>query len=334
MKKTDLLGKSAKMLGGVVLACGMLISSSIAKDNYPSKPINLVVGFGIGGSADRMSRSMSSFLSDTFDERVKVINKKGAGTQIAANYVLKKPADGYTIFGSTFTPYLANTILTGGAKYKIEDFDYINIQWYDYELVAVNKKTGYKTLVEVLNDIKNNPKKVKAAVVQGSSGHLLIKMMLERYNIPFKNLNLVTYNSGGKARSAVAGGQVDLIAISAEGSESIREFLTPLAIFKEQRHPKWDIPTVNESLKEINITLPMFSGSMRGFAVNAKLKKEYPQRYKKIVEALKTTLAKKSVQKFLKKSQIGGTWTGPEKSNALLTESFEVYKKYGYLLKK
>ena len=50
MKKTDLLGKSAKMLGGMVLACGMLMSSSMAKGNYPSKPINIVVGFGIGGS--------------------------------------------------------------------------------------------------------------------------------------------------------------------------------------------------------------------------------------------------------------------------------------------
>ncbi len=186
MKKTDLLKKSAKMLGGAALACGMLISSSVAADNYPSKPVNLVVGFGIGGSADRMSRSMSSFLSDTLDERVKVINKKGAGTQIAANYILKKPADGYTLFGSTFTPYLANTILSGGAKYKIDDLDYLNIQWYDYELVAVNSKTGYKSLPEVLNAIKNNPKKIKAAVVQGSGGHLLIKMMLEQHGIPSK----------------------------------------------------------------------------------------------------------------------------------------------------
>lgn len=334
MKKTDLLRKSAKMIGGAALACGLLVSSGLSEDNYPKKPINIVVGFGIGGSADRMSRSMSSFLSDTLDERVKVINKKGAGTQIAANYVIKKPADGYTVFGSTFTPYLANTILTGGAKYKIEDLDYMNIQWYDYELIAVNSKTKYKSLGEVLDDIKANPKTVKAAVLQGSGGHLLLEMLMEKHGIPSENLNLVTYQSGGKARAAIAGGQVDLIAISAEGSESIREFLTPLAIFKEERHPRWDIPTVNEATKSLGYQLPYFSGSMRGFAVNAKMKTEHPERYAKLVEAIKQTLAKKDVQKFLKKSQIGGTWTGPEKSNALLKNSFEVYKKYSYLLKK
>jgi len=334
MKKTDLLSRSAKMLGTAALACTMFISSSVGADKYPSKPINLVVGFGIGGSADRMTRSMSSFIADTMDAYVKVINKKGAGTQIAANYVLKKPADGYTVFASTFTPYLANTILSGGAKYKISDFDYLNIQWYDYDLIAVNNKTKFKSLPEVLNEIKNKPKTVKAAVLQGSGGHLLLKMLMEKYGIPAENLNLVTYQSGGKARAAIAGGQVDLIAISAQGSESIREYLTPLAIFKKDRHPQWDIPTVNEAIKPLGFQVPLFSGSMRGFAVSAKMKKEHPKRYTFLVDSIKKTLAKKEVQKFLKKSQIGGTWTGPEKSNALLKNTFEVYKKYGYLLKK
>ena len=328
------LKKLARVFGAIILICSMFISVSNASENYPSKPINFVVGFGIGGSADRMTRAMSSFLSENLNARIKVINKKGAGTQLAANYVLKKPADGYTVFASTFTPYLANTILSGGAKYKISDFNYINIQWYDYDLIAANKNTPYKNLPQLLNDIKAHPKKVKAAVVQGSGGHLLIRMLMEKYHIPFKNLNLVTYNSGGKARSAVAGGQVDFIAISAEGSESIREFLTPLAIFKAQRHQDWDVPTVNEAIKPLGFQVPLFSGSMRGFAVNAKLKKLYPKRYNILVNGIKKTLAKKSVQKFLKKSKIGGVWTGPEKSNKLLKDTFDVYKKYGYLLKK
>jgi len=325
--------KVSKTLGALALAGAMAIGA-VAGDNFPKKPINLVVGFGIGGSADRMTRSMSSFLSDTMDARIKVINKKGAGTQIAANYVLHKPADGYTVFASTFTPYLANTILTGGAKYKINDFNYLNIQWYDYDLIAVNSKTKFKSLPEILNEIKNKPKTIKAAVIQGSGGHLLLKMLMEKYRIPSENLNLVTYQSGGKARAAIAGGQVDLIAISAQGSESIREYLTPLAIFKAERHPDWDIPTVNEAVKPLGFQIPLFSGSMRGFAVNAKMKKEHPKRYAFLVDSIKKTLAKKEVQKFLKKSQIGGTWTGPKKSNALLKNTFEVYKKYGYLLKK
>ncbi len=257
--------KSAVKIAGVsVLGLGLLSSTSLMADNYPAKPINVVVGFGIGGSADRMTRSMSTFLSDEIGQRIKIVNKKGAGTQIAANYVLKKPADGYTVFASTFAPYLANTILSGGAKYKMEDFSFVNIQWFDFELLAVNKNSKYNNMVELLKDIKNNPKTVKAAVVQGSGGHLIIKLLLEKYGIPQENLNLVTYSSGGKARTAVAGGQVDLIAISAQGSESIREFLKPLAIVKDKRMKQWDAPTLNEAIKPLGIELPVFSGSMRG----------------------------------------------------------------------
>lgn len=321
-----------KTAGISLLGLGFLFSNLNAA-NYPSKPINLVVGFGIGGSADRMTRTMSTFLSDEIEERVKVINKKGAGTQIAANYVLRKPADGYTVFASTFAPYLANTILTGGAKYSMDDFDFINIQWFDFELLALNKNSKYNSLVEVLNAIKNNPGEIKASVVQGSGGHLILKLLLDRYGIPQDNLNLVTYNSGGKARTAVAGGQVDLIAISAQGSESIREFIKPIAILKDKRMKQWDAPTVNEAVAELGIKVPVYSGSMRGFAVSDKMKEKYPERYKTLTEAMQRTLATKDVQKFLSKSDIGYTWTGPEKSNELIKESYEIFKKYSHLLK-
>ncbi len=133
---------------------------------YPEKPINLVVGFGVGGSADRMTRSVSSFLSDKLDQAVRVVNKKGAGTMLAANYVLKAPADGYTVFASTFAPYMSNTIIHGGAKYKIDDFAFINAQWFDFDLIATNKDKPYKSLTELLTAIKENPGKISAAVVQ------------------------------------------------------------------------------------------------------------------------------------------------------------------------
>ncbi len=330
---TKFVKKTIKLASVSLLGLG-LITSSMAADNYPKKAINVVVGFGIGGSADRMSRSMSTFFSDEIEQRIKVINKKGAGTQIAANYILKRPADGYTVFGSTFAPYLATTILTGSAKYKLEDFSFINIQWFDFELLAVNKDTKFKSMIEIMEEIKNKPKTVKAAVVQGSGGHLILNLLLKKYGVPLENLNLVTYSSGGKARTAVAGGQVDLIAISAQGSESIREFIRPLAIVKDKRMKQWDAPTLNEAISSLGFKLPVFPGSMRGFAVSTKFKNKYPERFDILTQAMKRTLATKGVQKFLKKSNIGYTWTGPEKSNQLIKDSYDIFKEYAYLLKK
>lgn len=312
----------------------ILLFAPIAKAEYPEKPVTLVVGFGIGGSADRMTRSISSFLSDKLDQAVKVVNKKGAGTLIAANYVLRQPADGYTVFASTFAPYMSNTIIHGGAKYKIDDFAFINAQWFDFDLIATNKDKPYQSLTELLTAIKENPKKISAAVVQGSAGHLMVKLLLKNNNIPAENLNLVTYNSGGKARSSVAGGQVDFIVISAEGCESIREFLNPLAVVLDEPSKKWDAPLVNDALKPFGTTVPVLPGSIRGFAVRAEVKEKHPERFQKLVKAFQEMLAEKGVKKFLRGNNIGAEFTGPEKTQAMMNENFEIFSQYKGLLVK
>ncbi len=316
---------------GLLLTLPLVSNASFA--DYPEKPLTFVVGFGVGGSADRMTRTMSSFLAEELGQPIRVVNKKGAGTQIAANYVLRRPHDGYTVFASTFSPYLANTILLGSAKYDMKDFDFINGQWWDYDLIAVNKSKPYKTLSDLLTAIKENPKQVSAAVVQGSAGHLMTMLLLEANNIPRHHLNLVTYNSGGKARSAVAGGQVDFIIISAEGSEGIREFLNPLAVVLEHRTNEWDAPPVNEALKPLGVTVPVLAGSIRGFAVSSKFKQEQPERYGKLVDAFEKAMTKEHVKKALTDKNIGAEWYGPEKTNAAILANYETFKKYSYLLK-
>ncbi|WP_010322106.1 Bug family tripartite tricarboxylate transporter substrate binding protein [Marinobacterium stanieri] len=335
MKKLRKLLAANTLLASATIATAstaVMASTTAYASDYPNKPVNFVVGFGVGGSADRMTRAMSSFLADELGEPIKVINKKGAGTQIAANYVLNRPGDGYTVFASTFAPYLSNTILKGNASYTIEDFSYLNFQWFDMDLIAVNKESPYQSLQEVLETIRNEPNKVRASVVQGSAGHLMLRLLLDVNNIPQENLALVTYNSGGKARSAVAGGQVDLISISAQGSEGIREFLRPLAIVSEERSNKWDAPTINEALKPMNTEVAVLPGSMRGFAVSTEFKQKHPERYQKLTTAIQNTLASKEVQSFLNKSDIGGVWVGPEKADALMKQNYETFKKYAHLL--
>lgn len=322
-----------KTIHKLVLCCAaLLVFVPAAQAAYPEKPVNLVVGFGVGGSADRMTRSISSFLSERLDQAVRVINKKGAGTLLAANYVLKAPADGYTVFASTFAPYMSNTIIHGGAKYKIDDFAFINAQWFDFDLIATNKDKPYTSLAELLTAVKNNPGKVSAAAVQGSAGHLMINLLLKNNNIPVENLNLVTYNSGGKARSAVAGGQVDFIAISAEGCEGIREFLTPLAVVLDEPDSGWDAPVVNEALKPLGTSVPVLPGSIRGFAVKAEVKEKYPERFEILVNAFKEMLADKDVIKFLKGNDIGYQFTGPDKMQKLMKENYQIFNEYKGLM--
>ncbi|SEL19196.1 Tripartite-type tricarboxylate transporter, receptor component TctC [Colwellia chukchiensis] len=304
-----------------------------SEDVFPNRPITMVVGFGVGGGTDQMARSLSKYYAEELGQPVQVVNKKGAGTLIAANYVLNKPDDGYTIFASGFNPYLTNTILEGNADYGIEDFAYLNFQWFDEDLIAVFKESKYQTLQQLMAEIRTKPKTVRAAVVRGSGGHLIAKLLLDVTGIPQENLNLVTYNSGGKARAAVAGGVVDFIIISAKGSESIREYIRPLAIISDSDNEDWGAMAIGKAVAPMNVDVPVLQGTIRGFATTTAFKEKYPERFAYLADAMERTLQNKELQALLKRASISGRWTGPEKSEELMKVNFEVFKKYAYLLK-
>lgn len=315
------------LLAGLLLAC-----MSVAADDYPEQPITMVVGFGVGGSADRMARAMSSFLADELGQPVQVINKKGAGTLLASNYVLSRPHDGYTIYASTFSPYMTNTIIEGNAEFSIDDFSYINFQWFDEELIALSKRSKYKSLAELIEAIRDKPKTVRASVVRGSSGHLMVKLILESLGIPQENLNLVAYNSGGQARAAVAGGVVDFIVISAKGTESIREYIIPQAVVSDQPSESWGVLPLNQVMASKAVDIPVLPGSIRGFATSAQFKRDYPERFEKITRAFENALANQELQALLDRGDIGRRWVGPERSSAVIKSNFELISKYSYLI--
>jgi len=313
----------------LALGCGY---SSAQENNFPERPITIVVAFGVGGSADRMTRTMSSYLSDALGQPVNVINRPGAGTLLAANYFLSRPDDGYTLFASGFSPYLINTVLSGNANYGIDDFAYINFQWFDEDLIALYRGSKFQNLPELLEEIRNKPKTVRAAVVKGSAGHLTANLLLEANGIPLENLNLVAYNSGGLARAAVAGGVVDFIIISALGCESIREYLRPLAVNNDIPNESWQAPTLNQVLKPLGVTVPVLPGSIRGYATSKEFKQQYPERFQLLTEAVHEALSNPDLQSLLERSAIGGRWIGPDAAEALMEENFELYREYVHLL--
>jgi tripartite-type tricarboxylate transporter receptor subunit TctC len=313
--------KTVKSILATLTLLLIITPMAMAEKPYPSKPVSLVVGYGVGGSSDRMTRAMSSFISEELGQPVKVVNKKGAATLLGLNYVFKSPADGYTIYSGAVSPYMGTHVMTGEAKFSMDDWAIINIQWPDYTLYAASKDSPYKTMEDFIKAVKENPGKVSAAAMQNSVGLLTLKLILKQAGIPEKNLNLVTYTSGGKARSAVAGGSVDLIAIAAEGCLGIKEYLVPLAIGRETTDETWNAPALNESLKPLGITVPVLSDAARGYAVPAKMKTEHPESYEKLVTALKNVTMNEDVKKFLKDSNIGSDWIGPEAATKIVKET-------------
>src|SRR3546814_16930727 len=90
--------------------------------------------------------------------------------------------------------------------------------------------------------VRANPGKHSASVVTGSAGELTAYLLMEAANLPQDAMNVVTYEGGGAARAAVAGGQVDITLVGGEGTEGIREMIRPLAVVRDDRPEGWDAP--------------------------------------------------------------------------------------------
>lgn len=316
-----------------ILLLLILLINIIFADNYPSKPIEVIVGLGEGGSADRMTKAMVPFLQKELGVKLYVKNIKENASFDATKYVLSQKNDGYTLFSSAFSPYVLNVILRDDTNFSLDDFEIINLQWFEFDLFLVNKDSKFESLLEILEYIKKYPKKLNVGVMNKSSSHITFKLLLEKFHIPIQNVNLKLFSGGKKARESLIDSKIDLLVIAGQGSEKYRKKLKPLAIVSKKRSKRWDTPTLNEVLYETAVTMPIINGSIRGIAVSRKFKELYPQRYKLLKNSIKKVLAKREVQNILKENNIGYLWIGSKNSKKILEDLLEEYKKYNYLIK-
>lgn len=305
-----------------------LVPMAASADDYPSRPVTFVVGFGVGGSADRTARALAQFLPEELGQPVTVVNRDGAGGQLAATYVLSQPADGYTLLATAVSPYLANSIIHTGASYTLDDFAFVNGQWSDWDIIALNKDREFTTLAEFMEAVKANPGTHSASVVTGSAGELTAYLLMEAAGLPNDAMNVVTYESGGAARAAVAGGQVDITIVGGEGTEGIRDMIRPLAVVREEAAEGWDGPPVNEALAEAGMEIPLVNGSIRGLAAPAEFRDTNPEGWQKLVSAYERTMKNPEFIAFLKQNDIGADWLGPDKTTEVVKRNYEILLRY------
>ncbi|KAF1046875.1 tripartite tricarboxylate transporter substrate-binding protein [Xylophilus sp.] len=107
--------------GLVLLACAFAASAHAAADDYPAKPVRLIVGMAPGGANDTVARLMAAELSKSWPQPVVVDNKPGANSTIATAELKRSPADGYTLM-LVISSHVTNTLLYPGLSYTLADF--------------------------------------------------------------------------------------------------------------------------------------------------------------------------------------------------------------------
>ena len=200
------------MRGGaiaLVLAAVLLAPTPCPAQDYPTRPIRIVVPFGPGGPADVAARLIGNVLQEGFGQSVVVENRTGAGGVIGTQEAVKSPPDGYTLLMMSNTQ-TANESLVPQRKYELmRDLAPIAPVNFSDLVIVVHPSVPARTLQEFIALAKAQPGKLNyASSGQGTPYHMAGELFKTMAGI---DLVHVPYRNSGEARSGVIGGQVQMM---------------------------------------------------------------------------------------------------------------------------
>jgi tripartite-type tricarboxylate transporter receptor subunit TctC len=241
----------------VAVVSSVFIPHAGSAQDWPAKPVTIVVPFVAGGTTDIVARIVAQALSDRLHQTVLVENVGGAGGTLGASNAARAPADGYTIFMAT----VAHTMAPGIYKklsYDFEkDFEPITIAASVPNILIVNPALPAKTVAELIAYIKTNPGKVNyGSAGVGSTEHMSAALFrslagLDIVHVPYRGgapmlADLVaghiqmSIETSGAATPFIKGGQVRALAVSPAKRSALFPDLPTLA---ESSLPGYDVTT-------------------------------------------------------------------------------------------
>jgi tripartite-type tricarboxylate transporter receptor subunit TctC len=226
-----------------------------AQDNYPNRPVRVIVPLSAGGSADVIPRLVADKLSQRFGQTFVVENRPGATGGVGAEYVSKSEPDGYTVLATTPPVLVINESLYRKIAYDPRAFVPVSIVSALSNVLAVSSKAPFTTLDGMIAFAKANPDKLNyASPGLGSSQHLAMEWLKSLAGI---KLTHVPYNGTGPALNDVIAGHVDVMFAGAVSVLPLMagNRLRGIAVDSEKRIAELpDVPTVAETFPGYVVT--------------------------------------------------------------------------------
>jgi tripartite-type tricarboxylate transporter receptor subunit TctC len=235
-------------LAAAVLAVVLGAATATAED-YPARPIRLVVPFTPAGATDILARIVGQHLGTAWHQQVVVDNRPGAAGNIGSDIVAKAPADGYTLLMATVSTHGINPTLYKKLPYDpVKDFQPVSLVALVPNVLEVNPQVPAKTVKELIELARKQPGKINfASSGSGTSIHMsgeLFKLMtgVDIVHIPYKG--------SAPALTDLLGGQVDMMFDNLPASIGHIKSgkLRPLAVTTRHRAAALaDVPTMDEA---------------------------------------------------------------------------------------
>ncbi len=236
---------------------GLMISFNSQAQSYPNQPIRLVIPFAAGGPSDVLARGFSQKLGESLGQPIIIDNKPGAGTNLAAEFVAKSKADGYTIFLMMVGTQAINETLYKKLSYNtIKDFSPISLVASSSLMLVANPSVPVKNVADLIAYSKANPGKINF----GSSGTgTPLHLGGELFNVQAgTTLNHVPYKGAAPALTDVLGGQIQTAMV---GTPAALPFvktgkLTAIGVTSPKRSSNApEIPAIAETLPKFEVEL-------------------------------------------------------------------------------
>lgn len=230
-------------------------SAARAQDNYPSKPVTLIVPYPAGGANDMLGRLIGQKLAERLKQQFIVDNRPGAGTLIGASQAARATPDGYTLFVGGFASNAVSPLLFKADFHPINDFAPIGLFGTAPTMLITYNESKYKTLKDVVDAARARP----GDLMYGSSGNgsplhmagasFCIQNGLNMIHVPYKGgsahiLDLigkrldVIFDTSTNSASLIRGGKVRPLAVSSPAR--LQDF-PDVPTFAESGYPQFSV---------------------------------------------------------------------------------------------
>lgn len=238
------------LVTAVLAVMPLLQAHAQPRDKWPSRQIQLMAGFPVGGVIDTANRILIAKMQEPLGVQIIPLPTPGGGGALASQKLAKAPPDGYLLLtqttGAMFTRPLLNNV-----PYSYKDFTPIATYAISVTTIAVQKDAPWRTLEDFIRDAKANPKKYSyASAGLGGLQHLAMDIVARKTGIDVVH---VPYGGGPQTIAAVLGGQTALVV-----GDNIHPEIRALAITSPRRSPLMPgVPTMKELGYEVELFVRM-----------------------------------------------------------------------------
>ena len=315
-----------KITACVVLLMLLAISFAVVQaQEFPTKPVTLIIPFGPGGASDLTARAFFGAAHEYLGEPVIIQLKPGGGGAIASDIVAKAPPDGYTLLMGGPGPNTTLPAIEGRSRGP-DDLAAICRINYNAMLTLVPANAPYKTMQEFIQYAKANPNKLRfghAGIWGGPD--LLWKSIQIKAGITAK---IIPYDGGAEALIALLGGHIDVACLfPTQSTPHIKSGkIRALAVSDSKRDPDFpDVPTLQEA--GVDVVSVVWKGVLAPKATPRPVIDKLAPAFKKMSED------KSSVAMI---RQLGDNfhYLGPDELTQFWREEYEVHKELGKVFKK